>query len=267
MIKLLDLIHLAGVELSDFKIHCATGKHPSHPLQAFFDGTFQQWQEDQTQKNFECAEILSLILLEQSDWLFAGLYHVEGVAPDGNRYRYQTVPVPELDHLTGRAIVRFEKNFRASYLKGNRYGNQLLVSSLRSERMTVGDFPGFNAVLLSFPMLKTIVRQQNPSWKAALANVAGVYVIVDTVTGRQYVGSAYGGIGIWQRWSSYAQNGHGSNVELRQLLNEQGKNYCLNWQIALLEVCDINAGSEFVIERETYWKQVLCSREFGMNRN
>ena len=54
--------------------------------------------------------------------------------------------------------------------------------------MTIGDFPGFNAVLLSHTMLKTIIREANPSWRTALANVSGVYVITDTSTGKMYVG-------------------------------------------------------------------------------
>ena len=44
MIRLLDLITLAGVSLADYKIHCATGFNPT-PLEAFFDGKFKQWQE------------------------------------------------------------------------------------------------------------------------------------------------------------------------------------------------------------------------------
>ena len=43
MIKLTDLIKLAGVDLHDFKIHCATGSNPT-PLEAFLDGAFQEWQ-------------------------------------------------------------------------------------------------------------------------------------------------------------------------------------------------------------------------------
>jgi hypothetical protein len=34
MIKLMDLIGLAGVKLGKFKIHCATGDNPT-PLEAF----------------------------------------------------------------------------------------------------------------------------------------------------------------------------------------------------------------------------------------
>ena len=74
MIKLTELIKLAGVELSDFKIHCATGfKHPT-PLEAFFDGHFEDWQAVQHGKNFECEHIVALIHLQNSQWLFGGVF-------------------------------------------------------------------------------------------------------------------------------------------------------------------------------------------------
>jgi len=78
MIKLMDLIGLAGVKLGKFKIHCATGVNPT-PLEAFYDGTFKDWQEYQNQKNFQCEHVVSLIYLRNSEWLFAGIYEVLGV--------------------------------------------------------------------------------------------------------------------------------------------------------------------------------------------
>lgn len=116
-------------------------------------------------------------------------------------------------------------------------------------------------------MLASIIRQDNPSWRAALANVAGVYVITDGETGNQYVGSVYGGIGLWQRWTAYAKTGHGGNRELRELLRNEGDDYATNFQFSLLEVCDINANQEYVIARESHWKDVLMTREFGLNWN
>lgn len=79
MIKLLDLIYLNGISLGHFKIHCATGKKTS-PLEAFFDGTFKEWQEFQNQQSFQCDEILSLIHIGKNRWLFAGVYAVLGVS-------------------------------------------------------------------------------------------------------------------------------------------------------------------------------------------
>ena len=133
--------------------------------------------------------------------------------------------------------------------------------------MTIGDFPGFNNVLLSLTMLKTLVRELNPSWLTALSNVAGVYLISDTSTGKNYVGSAYGGDGIWQRWTAYATTGHGGNKELRTLLKQDGTKHAQFFQFTLLEICDLNTSDDYIISRETHWKNALLSREFGLNKN
>jgi len=270
MLKLTDLIQMADVDLGDYKIHCATGQRPP-PLEAFFDGHWKQWQEEQNQKNFECDRIISLIHLDDSRWLFAGVYEVLGVR-NGNRqnpdgYQYETREVRGLEHLTGRAIIEFDKKFRASYLRGPKYADHMLMISLLEQRMTVGEFPGFNAVLLSHATLKTVVRENIDSWRAALGNVAGVYVITDRSTGKQYVGSACGVGGIWSRWCAYAKNGHGGNAELRSLLSENGAARSEDFQYAILEVCDLNASNEFIIGRESHWKTVLRTREYGLNNN
>jgi hypothetical protein len=270
MLKLVDLIRLAGVSLSDYKIHCAEGE-PNPPLDAFLAGKWKEWQEGQNKKNFECDHILSLIRVGKTRWLFVGVYQVLGVkagAPNNpNGFTYSTREVSGLDHLVGRAVVEFTKTFRASYLRGPRYEDDLLVAAIRDQRMTVGDFPGYKAVLLSLKLLRVIVQEKNPSWHSALSNVGGVYVITDNSSGKHYVGSAYGGVGLWSRWATYAKNGHGGNAELRQLLADRGEEYGDNFQFSLLEVCDRDASSEFVIGRESHWKEVLRSREFGLNSN
>lgn len=270
MLKLIDLIHLCGVPLTDFKIHCATGKEDS-PLTAFFDGRFKEWQEGQNQKNFQCAQILSLIHLRGDLWLFAGVYRVNGVTTRKRRgkawYVYNTSEVKNLEPLTGRAIVQFEKKFRNSYLRGEKYVETIFLQEIREQRMSVGDFPGYNRVLLPLRMLQTIVRELNPSWKSALSSVAGVYLITDNHNGKLYVGSAYGGEGIWQRWNSYAVNGHGGNKELRQILTEKGNEYCEHFQYSILEVFDLNTSEDYALSREGHWKDVLRSREFGYNGN
>ena len=268
--NLTDLIQLAGIELGGFKIHCATGANPT-PLEAFFDGTFRQWQERQNQKNFQCNQILSLIHLGGTRWLFGGVYDVLGVTPGKWKpttcFLYSTREIVGLDHLVGRAIVEFNRTFRASYLRGTKYADQLNVIAIREQRMTIGDFPGFNSVLLSFTMLKTLVREMNPSWRTALSNIAGVYLIADTSTGKHYVGSAYGGGGIWQRWTEYSATGHGGNKGLRALLKKEGAKHAQSFQFTLLEVCDMNSSDDYIISRETHWKKALLPREFGLCKN
>jgi hypothetical protein len=214
---------------------------------------------------------LSLIHLEKDQWLFAGIFVVDGVKPGSWKsqpcYQYTTHEVTGLDDLTGKAIVQFKQTYRAPYLWGMKLVNDLLVVELRNQRMTIGDFPGYKSVLLSYRMLQTVIRESNPSWRTALSNVAGVYLITDTSDGRLYIGSAYGGEGIWQRWTAYAQYGHGGNKEIVKLLLEKSNSHAEHFQFSLLEVCDIDSNSEYIIKRETHWKTVLKTREFGLNKN
>jgi hypothetical protein len=114
-------------------------------------------------------------------------------------------------------------------------------------------------------MLTTIVRQGVQSWKAALSSVAVVYVIVDTRTGNPYVGSACGVGGFWQRWVAYVLTGHGGNCKLQDLLASKGPDYAKNFQFAVLEVCNVEESETEVRQRESHWKNVLRSGEFGYN--
>jgi hypothetical protein len=270
MIKLIDLIRLVDITIGKFKIHCATGSNPT-PLEAFYDGEFRKWQEYQNNRNFNCDHIISLIHLGGSDWLFAGIYNVNGCTQKSNNekswFDYSTSELPGLEHLVGRAVIDFNKNFRASYLNGERYVDQLIVKEIKPERQSIGDFPGYNKVCLPLRGLKTVVRQQLQSWKTALSNVAGIYLIADTLTGKQYVGSAYGDAGIWQRWCAYAETGHGGNKELRELLKDEGETYALNFIITILEVIDLNASMDYVAGRECHWKDALLTRQYGYNSN
>lgn len=270
MLKLIDLIGMAGVQLGNFKIHCATGNdHP--PLNAFFAGSFQQWQAYQTRANFNCNTVVSLIHLGGSEWLFAGAWKVNGVQKRSKGgtswFQYSTTELKGLEHLAGRAIVHFQKKFRQSYLNGARYADQLLVNEIRPLRMSVGDFPGYASVNVDYSLLQVIVGQELPSWKSALKSVSGVYVIADTSTGRLYVGSAYGEGGIWSRWVQYANSGHGGNKEFRRLIKAGGADYAHNFQFGILEVCDLMSSEAEVIEREVHWKLVLLTKEYGNNEN
>ena len=270
MLKLCDLIALAKVNLGHFKIHCATA-FGSSPLNAFFDGKFKQWQEHQARQNFKCDSIISLIHLRTDKWLFAGVWSVLGATPrmdsKASWFEYSTSEVSGLEHLVGRAIVSFTRDFRASYLKGVRYADQLVVSQVLNERMSQGDFPGYSSVLITFEQLRRIVTHDVSTWRAALKSVAGVYLIADTSCGKHYVGSAYGTEGIWGRWSAYALSPHGNNLELRDLLKVKGDAHAKNFQFSILEICDPLATNDEVLKRESHWKNALLSRQFGYNSN
>lgn len=281
MITLCELLHIEKENFGDYKVHFATGGHDlKKPYNAFLIDGFKEWQEHQTQKNFGRKYVLSLIYYDKDIWMFGGIYQVLPVAPvpvenasGWKGWRYQTELTDTCTDLIGRAFFRFKKEFRASYPvleldpKNGDPIAEMPLSHILDKRVALTDFLGFDSVNIDYKTLKYIISDQILSWKSALSNAKGIYLIVDTKTGKQYVGSAYGDDCIWQRWESYAQNGHGGNIELRELLKENGEEYKYHFKYSILEICNMNLGNEHIINREHYWKEVLLTRQFGLNKN
>ena len=71
--------------------------------------------------------------------------------------------------------------------------------------------------------------------------------------------------GIWNRWRAYSETGHGGNRDLRRLLKEEGAEHAQNFQFGILEVAGTHGDD--LLARESYWKEMLLSREFGLNAN
>ena len=75
-------------------------------------------------------------------------------------------------------------------------------------------------------------------------------------------------MGIWSRWECYADTAHGFNEGLTKLIDERGIDYArAHFRIALLEFCPMKTDDDYVLARESYWKNVLLTREFGCNKN
>ena len=94
----------------------------------------------------------------------------------------------------------------------------------------------------------------------------GVYLIVDTTDGKQYVGSAYSDKGILGRWSEYVKSHHGGNKELIRLLEQYPDRY-KKFQFSILQIFSKGASDNEIIETESLYKKKLCSIEFGLNDN
>lgn len=268
MIKLTEILTVRRVPLDSYKLHLATYRPKGGPMEAFRNGEFQRWQEEQQNRNFDCDIVLGLIQMGGDRWLYAGAFRVLGVGPGTNtRWLYSTELLPDQEDLIGRVIVKFKRTFRSSYIHGSRFGQMLEVTQILEDSYLVDDFPGYNSVRLSYDQLKLIVSRSEPAWKSALSSINGVYLIVDKETGKGYVGSAYGIGGIWQRWSEYAATGHGGNLELVSLLDNEGETYADNFQYAVLEIADPQTPAEKVIDRENHWKEVLLTKNHGLNSN
>lgn len=266
MIKLTDFLKASTINLNldSYKVHLATG----NPLDAFFKGQFKEWQENQTRRNFNREMVVSLIEIRRNKWLFAGVYRILSYKKLPNtRIAYSTELIPGQEELIGRIVVQHKRAGQATYLKGKTDGGDFEVAEILPRRMTIKDFPGHNSVNINYSQLKSIIGQTVQTWHGALSNVKGVYLITDNSCGKQYVGSATGASGLWQRWTNYAKNGHGGNKELRALLKDKGTDHKNNFQYAILEIADTHSTDDQVRARETYWKKVLRTREFGYNSN
>lgn len=273
MLKLVDLLGIKKENYSDYKIHFAIGsKRKDEPKNEFILGTFEEWQQIQTKKNFNRKYVISLIWVEENKWMFAGVYEVNGEPiKDCNLYKYDLKITGNKKDLVGRVIIAFKKEFRNSYpyLESNPQNGakpeEMEVTSILESKLSIEEFRGFNQINIDWLTLNAIITNNISSWKSALSNAKGVYLIVDTITGKMYVGSAYGEECIWNRWSDYSIDGHGGNVKLKELLEKNGVDYKKNFKYSILEVCNMNLGSQYIIERESYWKKVLMTESKGLN--
>jgi hypothetical protein len=269
LIGLVPFLRANGVALdeADLKIHLACWNGKEDPINQFYAGTFKQWQEQQTRKNFECKQVIGLIDLGSGEWLFVGVYQVTREAKMGpirnHIFIYDTELLPGQENLIGRIKVYYQRS-RASYI-WYKPAVELSIIEILREKQVVADFPGYNKVTISYEELQIIISQQIGSWYGALANIKGIYLITDKKTGGQYVGKASGGEGIWSRWSSYARNGHGGNVELKKLISQMGAKHLVNFQYSILEIADTHASDADILKRESYWMHALGSRAHGLN--
>jgi len=256
---------------SNIKIHLATWNGEENPVDVYLEGRFDVWQRWQSRKNFERKFVISFISLPSVNrWLFVGVHHSSAAKwiEKDKCYYYDLVEDQSCAEMNGRIVASFSRTGRQSYLNAENWIEQITLSEILAERLVIGKFPGFKAINLTKAELDLIVRQSSESWYTALSNVAGIYLISDTESGKLYVGSASGEGGIWQRWESYAANGHGGNIELRNLLSSvSGVERSKHFRYSILEIADTHASREEILRRESHWKDVLLYRSHGLNAN
>ena len=266
--NILNLIPTLATNQNSYKVHFAIGPEDKRePLYAFINNKFEEWQKDQSRKNFERIYILSLVYFNTNEWLFAGVFEQYGYNEVGGRYYYKTKLLQDGKELIGRLIISYEKKYRASYVLFENFSNEFILSEIFKNRISIIPFPGYENVNVDFNYLKTIIERNDKSWYSALKSVKGVYLITDATNGKHYVGSAYGDDALWQRWSEYIFNGHGENKKLKKIISENGKEYQKNFRFSILEIATKKSDDTEIIRREQYWKNILLTREFGYNDN
>ena len=207
----------------------------------------------------------SFVGLPDGGTLFVGLYRArfigvleedrprtQAIGTDlaGTLNQFDLQPDQRLDEFVGKLLIEWGKGERAIFQKPEEHNKPII------ELRKADQYPPFPGALNLILQLSEVMSLP-PLWIEVLKNLSGVYLLTCPRTKEQYVGSAGGAEGFYQRWANYALTGHGGNIELK---SREPSDY----QVSILEV----AGSaDVVTDLETHWKRKLQSREMGLNRN
>ena len=133
-------------------------------------------------------------------------------------FLYHLEECVELNELCNRLVIEWGTSTQ-NWVQSNL---DKKIWEIRPEGF-VSEFPGWDKVFISHQELKALTSNPdgNKDWHHFLTQHDGVYVILDTKSGKKYVGSAYAekgaSPGIWGRWSGYAKTGHNNNKALLEL--------------------------------------------------
>lgn len=274
LIYLNDLLHLSNEELKYSKIKFNQWNGTEDPMDIYKrdpDEINTRWLFWRTeQRYFNVGQIaICLLKLTYDTWLLTTIKKVTKEFDVKKDINYDGEEVERFKPYFGRVILKYRKRHTAQGVYASKYINKLEVIHILPSTFDGEDFPGYDNIRLSFSQLETIIKRNKKDWIAALENQKAVYLITDKSNGRLYVGSAYGENGmLLQRWRSYIKNGHGGNVDLRRIVNENSFEYVKeNFQYSLLENFNSRVDSKIIIKRESWWKKTLQTRIFGYNKN
>jgi hypothetical protein len=243
-------------------------------------GYFEEYQAVQRREDVINRDyILSFIADEYDRTIFKGFYNVkdkkvlehgdlseECEITWGNKrdlFFYKIEKLDLLGDLVDRLIIDWGEGKRKW---DQNYHNREILAILPKGFLEI--FPGYLDFSLEWNQLTRIISEPNSNrdWYVSLSNIYGIYLILDEISGLQYVGSAYGENGIWGRWQTYINTKTGNNKLLEKLLLEHSDRY-LHFKFSLLEVLPNTLTRDEVIKREKLNKIKLGSRAFGLNLN
>lgn len=286
-IKLNDILQLSESELKKAKIRFMTDDKNGvfNPVGIAGD---EQKKEELNLKNlvhnrkgsisfFKDVIAIGFIRLpeNQDHWLMTGMVKV---VKDNGLGNFAEAEYYKTKQYNFRLVVKYHKREQNGIRNAKDFINNLEVIELWRPDKSVAEkvFPGYKNVSVSYKELKRKIEISD-EWRTALKSRKGVYLITDTKTGKLYVGSAYGDKGILGRWNTYLtsgfdrdekENGKYPNKELKELVDNYGISYIQeNFQYSILETFTDDVSDEYIIARESWWKDVLLTRVFGYNAN
>lgn len=216
----------------------------------------------------DCDYIISFIGDERKRSRLIGVFKVgQGKKLNDGTFYYDVMePVQEFEDLADRVVIDWGDNTRAWHQWYDRQSKEVIEILPKGY---IGNFPGLLEIVLDFEDLQKMIKypEANFEWRHRLSAVNGIYMILDNHTGMQYIGSAGGKEGIWQRWTNYADtSGTGDNKELKALI-EKDADYHRHFRFSILQTLPGNISGKEIIDIENLYKKKLGSKVHGLNRN
>ena len=225
-----------------------------------------EYQREQAKEIFKgCDYIICFIGLERKRSVFIGVFKVNGHNMRNGQYYYDLEPIPEFNTFVDRLVIDWGSNAISWHQWYDRQSKEVMEILPQGY---IGNFPGLLDFVLEYDELKELINNPdaNYEWRHHLSAINGVYLILDSSTGMQYIGSANGNNGIWQRWSDYAASGNGGNKEL-VALQKNDPHHHKNFRFSVLQSLPSNITQREIVAIENLYKQKLGSRAHGLNRN
>ncbi len=214
-------------------------------------------------KSFKVGQTtIGLVRIQGDFWL---LFDISTITEDLNVYNgvgFKNETQDRFKKYFGRVIVEYKNKSQNLVRLASKVLSECKVSQILEAEFEDDEFPGYDRINLPWTDMKRVINLN--TWKTALENQKGVYLITDKSNGKLYVGSAYGDSMIHGRWNQYIKNGHGGNVNLKALTFSHIQEH---FSYSILDIYKSTTDDSVIINRESWWKDTLLSRKHGYNKN
>lgn len=235
---------------------------------------FLEWQSEQYPKTMKNTDFIVVFLSEENcESRYIGVFKNCGElhpTPNGGIF-YDLKEISGFEILKERVVIHYGIG-RQRFDQGWHNIKEVIRIEQKTNDSEVPVFKRYEDVVLSYKQLNTVVKDKE--WQSKLNCLNCVYVILDKKNGKQYVGVTYKDVntskknGILNRWTEYADSGHGNNKKIVELIKKEGIAYAeKNFQWSILETLPLNVTQKVAIDRETLYKEKLGTREHGYNEN
>jgi len=280
--RLIELLRQCGLSVESSRIKLVRHRGDELDMEVLRqEGWFETYQRFQGKPVFDACDYIVAFVGEQAmASRFVGVYKVGACVPAapsllppgcpypewgmGARFCYEMTKCPGFEDLEDRLVIDWGKGA----LAWHQWLSDKSVLELRRRGRALPPFRDYLRVHLTYSELQQLAREPaaHQDWVTGLRSVGAIYLVVDSMTGAQYVGSATGLGGLWQRWCDYAKSGHGDNIRLQELcLASEGRPQ--SFRFSILDTFSRSLSRVEAQALEAFFKRKLGTRAYGLNAN